>query len=302
MKDDTGLAAEWTRLMAPRSGDIRTDLVDEAAEYLGIPLAEAWDRLRGAGDRFRDEWIATVGQSTDATLITEFYNRVDTELFELLEWHAVDPIHYRTLILRDAVRPRRGRSYLDYGSGIGSDAVVFAEAGYSVTVADISDLLLGFAEFRCRKRGATVHTIDLKSQELPANAYDVAVCFDVLEHIPEPIPVVHRIHRAMRRGGVVAIHAPFGHDPEHPMHVVHDDVVTPRVRSLGLLPIEVPFPPTVRAPQIYRAAAVPAWERACYYLYDVHLNNAVGRPLATAYRRLCSLLRVNRRAWLTERS
>jgi hypothetical protein len=68
------------------------------------------------------------------------------------------------------------------------------------------------------------------------------------------------------------------------------------------VPIEVPFPPTVRAPQIYRAAAVPAWERACYYLYDVHLNNAIGRPLATAYRRLCSLLRVNRRAWLTEQS
>jgi hypothetical protein len=98
MKDDTGLAAEWTRLMAPRSGDIRTDLVDEAAEYLGISLAEAWDRLRGAGERFREEWIATVGQSTDPTLITEFYNRVDTELFELLEWHAV--------LKRNSLHPR----------------------------------------------------------------------------------------------------------------------------------------------------------------------------------------------------
>ena len=301
MMDDAGLAAEWTRLMAPRTGDIRTDLVTEAAEYLGIPVAEAWDRLRGAGDRFRNEWLTTVGESSDPDLITGFYNRSDTELFELIEWHATDPIHYRTLILRDAVAARPGRSFLDYGSGIGSDAVVFAEAEYAVTVADISDLLLGFAAFRCRKRGATVHTIDLKRQELPSDAHDVALCFDVLEHIPDPLPVVRRLKSAMRRGGILAIHAPFGPSPDHPMHVVHEDVVTPRMRSLGFVPLDVPFPSVVRPPLIYRVASIPVLERAGYYLYDVHLKSASFRPLAAAYKRLCALLRVDRRAWLAER-
>lgn len=298
--DMAGLAAEWNRLMAPRSGDIRADLVHEAAEFLGIPTAEAWDRLRGAGERFRAEWLATVGDPTDETLLANFYNRSDTELFELIEWHASDAIHYRTLILRDAMRLRPGRQYLDYGSGIGSDAVVFAEAGYGIGLADISDLLLGFAAFRCRQRGAAVHTIDLKSQQLPPDAYDVAVCFDVLEHIPAPVTVVRRIRKAMRRGGMVAIHAPFGHDPEHPMHVVHEDVVSPRMRAMGLLSVDVAFPPEVRAPLVYRAADVPVWERAGYYLYDVHLNTATFRPLAKAYKKVCALLRVDRRAWLAE--
>src|SRR5262249_47148424 len=80
------------------------------------------------------------------------------------EWHSTDPIHYRTLIVRDFAAARRGRACLDYGSGIGSDALVFADAGFEVTLADISDLLLAFAAFRCRRRGFTVHTIDLKKK------------------------------------------------------------------------------------------------------------------------------------------
>ena len=280
-----GLASTWTALMAPQSGDIRTELVHEAAEFLGLSISEARDRLRGAGDRFRQEWLQTVGESMDEEKLTEFYNRSDTELFELIEWHASDPIHYRTLTLRDLAMKRPGRSYLDYGSGIGSDAVAFAEAGFDVTLADISDILLGFAAFRCRKRGARVRTIDLKSGSLPSNAFDVAVCFDVLEHIPKPISVVRSIRSAMRSDGLVAIHAPFGKDDEHPMHVVHKDVVTPRMRSLGFQWVVVDFPEGVLAPQVYRKVALPLRDRLGYLVLDGYLKNPAGTHLAQMYRR-----------------
>jgi SAM-dependent methyltransferase len=293
--DGQHLASAWTALMAPQTGDIRTELVQEAAEYLGISVPEAWDRLRGAGDRFRHEWVTSIGDSADSEKIQQFYNQSDTELFELIEWHASDPIHYRTLIIRDLALERSGRAYLDYGSGIGSDAVAFAEAGFAVTVADISDILLGFAEFRCRKRGATVRKIDLKTQTLPIDTFDVAVCFDVLEHIPEPLPVVRRIRSAMKPDALVAIHAPFGEDAEHPMHVVHTDVVTPRMRSLGFKPVDVAFPPTVRAPQLYRKAELPLRDRLGYLVYDVYLkNNRIGDQIAAFYRRLFSTSRPQR--------
>lgn len=284
--DAQALAATWTRLMAPRTGDIRTELVQEAAEYLGIPVAEAWARHHDAGERFRREWRAAIGDPTDPDQLTKFYNQSDTELFELIEWHATDPIHYRTILLRDLALATPGRAYLDYGSGIGSDAVVFAEAGFNVTVADISDILLGFAAFRCRKRGVAVRSIDLKSQTLPAKTFDIAVCFDVLEHIPKPLPVIRRIRRAMRQDGVIAIHAPFGEDPVHPMHVVHKDVVTPRMRWLGFLPVDARFPPEVRAPQVYRRAALRPLDRAGYLVYDVYLQNTAGAQLAEMYRRV----------------
>jgi len=284
---EESLAREWTRIVAPRSGDARTELVREAADFLGMPLRDAVEQLDGAGARFRDEWLRTVRRSDDPSALARFYNESNAELFELIEWHASDPIHYRTLILRDFfARTRRTRgAYLDYGSGIGNDALVFAEAGYEVTLADVSEPLLAFAAWRCRRRGFEVRTLDLKREDPPADAFELVICFDVLEHIPDPLRTVRGLRAALRRGGVLAFHAPFGEDPERPMHVVHRDIVTPRMRSLGFRPVECVFPPAVRAPQLYEKDAMSPLDRAGYYLYDNYLHNAFGMRLARLYRR-----------------
>jgi SAM-dependent methyltransferase len=152
-------------------------------------------------------------------------------------------------------------------------------------LADVSDVLLGFAAFRCRRRGARVQTIDLKKQSLPSDSFDVAVCLDVLEHIPEPLQVVGNIRRAMRDDGLLMMHAPFGDDPEHPMHVVHQDVVTPRMRSLGFRPIDIEFPSGVRASQLFLKEKMTPLDRLGYYIYDGYLNNALGARIAAFYRR-----------------
>jgi SAM-dependent methyltransferase len=217
--------------------------------------------------------------------VTRFYNQSDTELFELIEWHAVDPIHYRTLVLRDFASARPGRAYLDYGSGIGNDALVFLEAGFEATLADISDYLLAFAAWRCRRRGFHVRTVDLKRAELPPQSFDVMACFDVLEHIPDPTSTVRKLHRSLRNRGLLAVHAPFSKDPDRPMHVVHSDVVTPRMRSIGFQPVEYQFPDGMWAPRVWEKREVTALDRAGYYVYDNYLNNSFGARLATLYRR-----------------
>jgi hypothetical protein len=71
------------------------------------------------------------------------------------------------------------------------------------------------------------------------------------------------------------------------MHIVHHDVVTPRMRSLGFKPIDAHFPPTVRAPQLYRKAQLPLRDRVGYLVYDVYLQqNPIGTRIAELYRRL----------------
>jgi SAM-dependent methyltransferase len=286
MMTEKQLAQEWTATIAPAAGDVRSELVHEAAEFLGISADEAWQRHRGADGRFNEEWQTKVSSPHDAEALTQFYNQSESELFELIEWHAKDPIHYRTLIVRDLVSDSAGRQYLDYGCGIGNDAMVFATAGFEVTLADISDVLLAFAAWRLRRRGFTVRTIDLKHDTLPPDAFDVTVCFDVLEHIPRPLEVVRKIRTALRERGLLVMHAPFGKDPDHPMHVVHHDVVTPRMRSLGFRPVDCHFPPFVRAPQIYEKQALSAIDRAGYFMYDNYLNNRLGARLAALYRRM----------------
>lgn len=279
--------ARWQAAMAPRTGDIRHDLASEAAEYLGLPLAETLRRIERSATDFPEEWERMVTDPSDPEQVVRFYNESKTELFEQIAWHASDPIHHRSLVCSDLASRLPGRDFLDYGSGIGSNALVFGLAGFRVTLADVADPLREFARWRCERRGIPVRTIDLKREALEASRYDVITCFDVLEHAPAPLEAVRHMRDALRIGGIFFVYAPFGFDPGRPMHVVHDDPLAGKVRALGfsLEPEwEQAFPAHVRAPQSYVRVARPAAANLAYYVRDAWLKGQVGDALATALR------------------
>jgi 2-polyprenyl-3-methyl-5-hydroxy-6-metoxy-1,4-benzoquinol methylase len=288
---EASCAKRWTTLMAPRTGDLRQELTIELSEYFGRPIWEIETQLADATVRFTDEWREQIADPSDERAITRFYNESKTELFDLARWHAEDAIHYRTLVCADIAVRRPGRAYLDYGSGIGSDALVFASAGFDVTLADISSPLLAFAKWRCERRGFRVQTIDLKRESAPPERFDAVVCFDVLEHIHRPLRTLDRIQRAMRPGALLFVHAPFGEDPDRPMHVVHTDVITPRMRTVGFTwreELEADFPQWLWHPRVYEAFDLSPIDRLGYLLYDVWLQGPAGDRLARIYRRLRS--------------
>jgi SAM-dependent methyltransferase len=261
----------------------------ELSEYLHLPAADVADRFVDAAERFTDEWRDRVGAGTRASTLIRFYNESTTEIFDLARWHAEDPIHYRTLMCADIASRSPGRRMLDYGSGIGSDALVFADAGYEVTLADVSDPLRGFAKWRFERRGIAARSIDLKREPLPRRGFDVALCFDVLEHIPRPRRAVSRIGRALKPGGLLFWHAPFGEDSGRPMHVVHRDVITSRIRSIGFLrreDLERLFPDWLWAPRVWEAFGPTTLDRIGYIIHDRWLPAPIGAPIAWVYRRM----------------
>ena len=281
--------SRWTAIMAPRTGVLLDELKLELSEYSGTTVAQVEDRLADATARFTEEWRSRVSNPADERAVTKFYDESEAELFDLARWHAEDAIHCRTLMCAEIASRNRGRVCLDYGSGIGSDALAFASAGFDVTLADVSGPLLAFAKWRCERRGVRVQTIDLKRDEPPAHRFDAVVCFDVLEHIHRPLRTLDRIHRAMTAGALLFVHAPFGEDPERPMHVVHEDVVTPRMRSVGFNwrgDLETGFPAWLWHPRVYEAFPLSAMDRVGYLLYDGWLKGPVGDTLAQMYRRL----------------
>lgn len=281
-------AHRWTSILAPRTGNVRDELTLELSEYLGVASHEIEARLADATERFTREWRERVVDSTDERAVERFYADSQTELFDLARWHAEDVIHYRTPICLDLIEGA-GRNVLDFGSGIGSDALVFASAGFEVTLADISDALLSFARWRCQRRGLRVHSVDLKRELLPERRFDVAICFDVLEHIHRPVKTLWSIRRAMAPGALLFVHAPFGRDPMRPMHVVHSDVVTPRMRSIGFLwraDLEREFPDWLWHPHVYESFSTSPVDRLGYRLHDVWLHGPVGTVLAGLYRRI----------------
>lgn len=288
------LAARWRAALAPRTGDIRRDLTMEAAEYLGIPFQEAERRVETSGEDFGKEWKLRVSDPSDPDQLTRFYNESQAELFEQIAWHASEQIHHRSLVCADLASTRPGREFLDFGSGIGSNALIFGLAGFRVTLADIADPLRNFAKWRLERRGVTVRALDLKRDEIEPKRYDVITCFDVLEHVPDPLGAVKRMRDALRVGGTYFLYAPFGPDPERPMHIVHDDPVSPRIRSLGFTiehEWEAAFPPYVNPPRAFTRVSRAAPINAAYFLRDVWLNGPVTDSIVRTARSIATGLR-----------
>jgi 2-polyprenyl-3-methyl-5-hydroxy-6-metoxy-1,4-benzoquinol methylase len=278
--------ARWRAAVAPRTGDIRRELASEAAEYLGLSLEDTLQRIEQSATEFPAEWNRMVSDPSDSEQVIRFYNESEAELFEQIAWHASEPIHHRSLVCADLVSTRLGRDFLDYGSGIGSNALIFGLAGFRVTLADVADPLRNFARWRLERRGIQVHTIDLKYETLESSRYDVITCFDVLEHVPVPLEAVRRMRDGLRVGGAFFLYAPFGFDPIRPMHVVHDDPVSGNIRALGFAfrpDWERAFPAHVYAPQAYTRVARPAAVNFAYYVRDTWMRGPVGGAVARAF-------------------
>ncbi|MEO5898226.1 MAG: class I SAM-dependent methyltransferase [Vicinamibacterales bacterium] len=284
----------WRAAMAPHTGDIRRDLTAEAAEYLGITYAEAERRVEASATEFPAEWERLVTDPNDPEQVVRFYNESETELFEQIAWHSHDVIHHRSLVCTELVRTRAPGEFLDYGSGIGSNALIFGLAGFRVTLADVADPLRNFAKWRCERRGIDVRTVDLKHESPGRERYDVITCFDVLEHVPDPLRALKQMRNALRPDGVLFVYAPFGHDPDRPMHIVHHDTALRRIRSLGFdrqYDWEAAFPDYLhhpKPPEAYRRVSRGAPANLAYYIRDVWMNGQIGEAMARRIARLRS--------------
>lgn len=107
-----------------------------------------------------------------------------------------------------------GGHILDAGCGAGTLTETLARRGYHVTAVD------GAVEFvdhlRRRVAGAglsdrvEVYWADLQHGDLPAAAFDGAVCGEVLEHLPDDAAAVASIARSLKPGGSLVLTVPAG--------------------------------------------------------------------------------------------
>jgi 2-polyprenyl-3-methyl-5-hydroxy-6-metoxy-1,4-benzoquinol methylase len=108
----------------------------------------------------------------------------------LLEW-----------IERDVPRGR----LLEIGSAGGYFLQAARQRGWQVTGIEISEAAAGFAR---ETLGLDVRTGTLESVGLEPVSFDVAYLGDVLEHVPEPMETLRRLHGLVRPGGAVVIVGP----------------------------------------------------------------------------------------------
>jgi 2-polyprenyl-3-methyl-5-hydroxy-6-metoxy-1,4-benzoquinol methylase len=228
---------QWRRaLVLPGREDLVASLSGELTDYLEIPADEVARLGRDAAERIEREWKEQVSLGAPDS-IERFYDRAEVHLHELTWWHTLaeddSPLAY-VVALRFA-EAHSCYDYLDFGSGVGSAGILFARAGFSVCLADISSALLDFSRWRLQARGLDVQHLDLKHQRLPAEAFDIVTAMDVFEHLVDPVAAVDEIWRTLRPGGF--LFGRFAATAEDPRaeHIVTDfEPVFHRMEELAM--------------------------------------------------------------------
>jgi 2-polyprenyl-3-methyl-5-hydroxy-6-metoxy-1,4-benzoquinol methylase len=109
-------------------------------------------------------------------------------------------------IIRDMVGPCVGLRLLEVGSGGGHVLRLFRDA--RLTAVDVSGKFLETARQNLRGYDCEFIKGEIDKLGLPEESFDRIVCTEVLEHIPEPEPVLREIARLLKRSGRAVITVP----------------------------------------------------------------------------------------------
>jgi SAM-dependent methyltransferase len=131
-----------------------------------------------------------------------------------------------------------GRRVLDAGCGVayGSQILLEADAS-SVTGVDLSPEVIAAAGTRVSSR-IDLRQADLGSLPFPDDSFDLAVCFEVIEHVLRPHPILSELARVLAPGGVLAISTPnrdasMRDNPHHVNEMTPDELREALDRHFG---------------------------------------------------------------------
>jgi SAM-dependent methyltransferase len=144
--------------------------------------------------------------------LTEFYSQTDAFLYELIVWN----LNKR----KRRMRRRIGKflyknvgqhlNILTIGDGLGVDSIYLAKAGHRVTYFETSAYAMAFAKKLFADYAPNINVLDDPGQ-IPKDSFDVVICLDVLEHVPDPFEFVKTLTSYLKVNGHLIVHAPFYH-------------------------------------------------------------------------------------------
>lgn len=214
----------WRQALARPGHDDEPTLVallEEWSAHSGLDYREMLTRILTGQETVDREWEELAPATADE--VAAFYDKTETILPLLLWWHGTDITPARCAASAMSVLAAVGaKRLLDFGSGIGSTALVAASEGVDVILSDVSREVLGFAEFRMQQRGYRFDTLDLLEgsiDQLGAASVDAAISFDVFEHLPAVDETLRQLDRVLSPGGVLCFNQAFV--PEHPEEPEH---------------------------------------------------------------------------------
>lgn len=231
-------------LRRPDGGTERDGVLGDLAEHHGLTADQALDRCLRWESESVGEWESAPRDT--ATGIAGFYDSVESWSFDLHWYNYLQGAGFgypKSVIVADLVgKPPRPARMLDFGSGAGVTAQLFAALGFEVTLADVSAPLLGFARWRLERRGVAARYLRLPT-ELPEGAYDLITALDVMAHVPgeELDRTTGSLRRALRPGGLLVTDYDVRRRSRNNAWHLHEDDLPLRwaVERAGFVPVRL---------------------------------------------------------------
>ena len=185
--------------------------------------------------------------------------------------HAINPLRL------DWIRQNTeldGRTIVDVGCGGGILAEAMARAGAAVTGIDMAEGPLAVARLHQIESGVDVDYRQATAEELAAErpgGFDVVTCLEMLEHVPEPPPIIRSCAELVKPGG----HLFFSTINRNPKSFLFAIVGAEYV--LKLLPAG-----THEYQKFIRPSELESWARAA----GLELRSSIGmhyNPVSTEY-------------------
>jgi ubiquinone biosynthesis O-methyltransferase len=102
----------------------------------------------------------------------------------------------------------RGLEILEVGSGLGTFAMHLASLGARVTGTDFSDTAVQIASDKLtdqKQAGLRFQVADAQDLHFREASFDVVVCCECLEHLPDPLKALREMARVLRPGGTLVL-------------------------------------------------------------------------------------------------
>lgn len=120
----------------------------------------------------------------------------------------------------------RGRRILDLGSGMGGTSVALALAGAAPLAFEYNQAYCAITRLRAERYNLALPVVNGAGERLPfADAsFDLAICWDVVEHVQDPDRLLAELARVLRPGGralVTVINRFAFRDPHYHMPLLN---------------------------------------------------------------------------------
>lgn len=200
----------------------RDDLITDLAEFEGVDERTIRGKFANQHTLRNVEFNQMVPDKNDAQALDNYYRNNTYEIYDHFAWHLEGRRSFDKKLVEDIknLNPSKSTEIIDYGCGGGQVAYMLAKEGYQVTIVEKNKKELDFISYRFKKHKLKVKIVPYPIHEQFKNKYDVVLCFDVLEHIPDSEfeQVINKIKSLKKPDGKVFATVSFGAQEAHPSH------------------------------------------------------------------------------------